>query len=287
MIGFDFSIGTNRYDVQPHRLHVPSLREFARAVLSRRATSKATAGYVCSAFGDDGRRSAANALSRAWLPLDVDSIDPDAFVDWRLFLTRWRGFGWPTASSTPDAPRERVIIELDEPVDRHQGMAIGELLIRDTEDEFGAAVAVDRCTFRAEQPCFLPLQGAIPFYLMGDALAVQTWLERVPEPPPPPPRTSAEVADLADARMRRIVDSLHSAGLLVKPLANARGYAMVCPWNRAHTTADEPGSSATVLLFPSEQNGWHGAFRCLHAHCAHRRLRDLQAVLRAAEEVAA
>lgn len=284
---FDFSLGTSRYDVHPKRMQAQSLREYARIVLSHRAASKATAGYISAAFGNDGRRSAANALPRRFLALDVDGITPDAFVAWRLFLTRWRGFGWPTASSTPDAPRERVVVELSETVDRHQGMQIGELLIRDVQDEFGVDVAIDRCTFRPEQPCFLPLHGAEPFYLLGDALDVHRWLEQVPNPPPPPPPASVEVAELADVRMRHIVGQLQSAGLLTKPLANGRGYAMVCPWQTTHTTADEPGNSATALMFPSEANGWRGGFHCLHAHCAHRRLRDVADVLRAAERMAA
>lgn len=284
---FDLSVGASRYDVHPRRMQPQTLREFAHVVLSHRAASKATAGYICAAFGNDGHRKAANALPRRFLALDVDGINPDAFVAWRLFLTRWRGFGWPTASSTPEAPRERVIIELSEPVDRHQGMAIGELLMRDIGDEFGTDIAIDRCTFRAEQPCFLPVGDAQAFYLLGDALDVPHWLEQVPEPPAPPPPASAEVAALADARMRYIVGQLQSAGLLTKPLANDRGYALLCPWQAQHTTADEPGSTSTVLLFPAEGNGWRGGFRCLHAHCANRRLRDLADVLRAAAEMEA
>lgn len=279
---FDFALGRNRYDAQPVTHRAESLREFAKTVLSRRAASKATAGYICCPFGGDGRRSAANALPRRWLALDVDGIDPDAFVDWRLFLTRYSGFGWPTASSTPESPRERVIIVLEAPVDRQQGMAIGELLIADVEDNFGAAVRLDRCTFRPEQPCFLPVGDVTPFYLLGDALDVQAWLERAPPPPPPPPPASAEIVELGDLRMRRIVRLLGEAGLLTKPLANGRGYAMVCPWRRYHSHADEPGSSATALLFPSEENGWRGAFRCLHAHCANRGIRHLWDVLQRA-----
>jgi len=87
--------------------------------------------------------------------------------------------------------------------------------------------------------------------------------------------------------MRQIVDTLHGAGLLTMPLANGAGYAVVCPWQARHTAADRAGSTATVLLFPSEHNGWRGAFKCLHAHCAHLRLRDLADVLRTAERMAA
>lgn len=283
-MSFAFSFGRNRYDAQPQQCEVPTLREFAASVLSHRARDKATAGYVSAAFSNDGRRNALNAAPRAWLPLDVDGIDPDAFVDWRLFLTRYRGFGWPTASSTPDAPRERVIIELSERVDRHRGMAIGTLLMRDIEDIFGSAVRIDPCTFRAEQPCFLPVGNVQPFYLLGDALDVEVWADQVPDAPAPPPPATAEVALIADARMRRVVDQMARAGLLQQPLANGKGYAVTCPWHRRHTTVDEPGSTATALLFPSEGNGWRGGFRCLHSHCARHDLRELTRVLAAAEK---
>lgn len=250
-----------------------SLREFAADLLRHRAASKARAGYVCAPLGNDGRRCLQNALQRGWLALDVDAITPAAFVEWRLFLTRWRGFGWPTASSTPEAPRERVIVELSEPVTRDQGVGIGALLSHDIGDNFGIDVLLDPSTFRAEQPCFLPLVGAVPFYLLGDALAVPTWLERAPPAPPPPPPASAEVALLADARMRHLIGRLQALGLLIAPLANERGFAMHCPWEAQHTGATT--ASSTAVLFPSAANGWRGGFSCLHTHCRHRTLRTL------------
>lgn len=280
---FDYSVGRSRFDAWPARCSAPTLKDFARAVLSRHALDKARAGYICAALGNDGRRTAANVLPRRWLALDVDGIDPGVFVEWRLFLTRFRGFGWPTASSTAEAPRERVIVELSEAVDRHQGIGIGALLIQDIENNFGAAVRVDPCTLRGEQPCFLPVGDVRPFYLLGDALDVGAWLPQITPPPAPPPPASAEVELLANARMRRIIAILGEAGLLGRPLPNGRGYAMVCPWHRRHSRADAPGSSATALLFPSAENGWRGAFRCLHAHCSALRLHDLWVVLQRAQ----
>jgi len=280
---YTYSIGRNRYDARPTLRQVETLREFVDDVRARRAASKAAAGYICAGFGGDGRRTAANALPRAWLAIDVDGIDPDVLPDWRMHLMRWRGFGWPTASSTPEAPRERVIVELSEPVDRAQGIAIGKLIVGDFDAEFGAAVRIDPCTFRAEQPCFLPVGDVQLYYLLGDPLDVPTWLEQAPPAPPPPPPATAEVVAIADARMRYAVDMLGRAGLLTMPLPNERGYAVRCPWDTLHSTPDAPGSSATALLFPSEANGWRGAFKCLHAHCATRGLRDLMDLLRGAE----
>jgi len=279
---FAYSIGASRYDARPERREAASLRAFAADVLRRRAPNKAAAGYVAAAFGGDGRRSRANAEPCTWLAIDADAIDAAVWPEWRLYLVRYRGFGWPTASSTPAAPRERCILELSEPVAREERIAIGALLSGDIAAEFGAAVVIDPSTYRAEQPCFLPLTDARPYYLLGEPLDVPRWLAQAPPAPPEPPPASAAVVALADVRMRVVVAQLHAAGLLLAPLPNARGYAMLCPWQRAHTTSAERGTSATALLFPSEENGWRGAFRCLHAHCAQRRLRDLLDVLRRA-----
>lgn len=279
-----YSIGRNRFDARPRQRHAETLREFAADVLRHRAPDKARAGYITAGFGDDGRRCAANALRCTWQAIDADRIAPDVLPDWRLFLARYRGFGWPTASSTPEAPRERVIVELSEPVDRQQRIAIGSLLSADIETEFGPAVVVDPCTYRPEQPCFLPLQGAQPHFLLGDALDVPRWLAQAPAPRPEPPPLVADAVVQADARMRWIVAQLHEAGQLTKALPNERGFAMLCPWHQSHTAADEPGSTATALLFPAEENGWAGAFKCLHSHCVRRRLGDLVAVLRSAAE---
>lgn len=274
---FEWSFGTNRYDARPALRSAPTLREFAIDVLSHRARDKATAPYACAPFGGDGRRCAANVLPRRWLALDVDGIDASIHAEWRMFLARWRGFGWPTHSSTADSPRERAIIELSEPVDRAQGVGIGALLMRDVADHFGAAVRLDPCTFRGEQPCFLAPEGAKPFYLLGDALDVPVWLSQAPVAPPPPPPATGAAAAIADARMRSIVDQMGEAGLLRQLLPNERGYSVHCPWQSYHTCGSTP--SSTALLFPSEANGWYGGFRCLHAHCADRGLRDLTKLL--------
>lgn len=281
-MSFTYAIGRNRFDAHPVACAAETLRDFAADVLSRRAPSKDRAGYLTAGFSGDGRRCSVNATARTWLAIDVDGIDPDVLPEWRMYLVGWRGFGWPTASSTTEAPRERVIIELDEAVDRAQGIALGALIAADADAEFGAAVRIDPCTFRAEQPCFLPVGDVRPFFLLGDPLNVEPWLLQAPPLPPAPPPATAEVAAIADARMRHVVDVLGRAGLLTRPLDNARGYAMRCPWEAAHSTADAPGSSATALLFPSDGNGWRGGFRCLHGHCAGRGLRDLLGLLREA-----
>jgi hypothetical protein len=111
-------------------------------------------------------------------------------------------------------------------------------------------------------------------------LDVAPWLPQIADPPPAPPPATALQAEQCDARMRWIVGQV--AALLKMPLANGAGYALRCPWSSLHTTEDAANSTATALLFPSDANGWRGGFACLHSHCRHRTLRDVEALLQAA-----
>jgi len=46
-----------------------------------------------------------------------------------------------------------------------------------------------------------------------------------------------------------------------------------CPWKSSHTS--ESGDRETMLYEPSESNTWAGGFKCMHSHCAARRIRDV------------
>jgi hypothetical protein len=62
--------------------------------------------------------------------------------------------------------------------------------------------------------------------------------------------------------------------------------AMVCPWKDEHTGGADSGAA---LRLPHEDNGYHGAFRCHHGHCADKGWRELTDWINdiAAEELAA
>lgn len=277
---FTWSYAPSKYDAWPVNSD-GSLRAFYSFCNANRSPIKGK-GHIVAAMAGNGRRCAANALPRNWLAIDADGIDSDVFLDWRMYLSRFQGFGWPTASSAPEAPRERVIVTLDEPATREQCIGIGALLMRDIGEVFGAAVRIDPCTFRPEQPCYLPVGDVQLFALLGDPIDTAAWLAQAPAPKAPPKPLDEFEAEIADARMRYLVGLLGDAGMLTAALFNGRGYAMRCPWEADHTEADAPGSTATALLFPAEANGHRGAFRCLHAHCAGRGIADLEQIVRSA-----
>jgi hypothetical protein len=281
-----WSYGTSRYDVRPTQ-HEGTLRALAVFVQQHRAESKARAGYLCGPLLPEATRCREGVAPRTWLAIDVDGIDADVHPTWRLWLTRFEGLGWPTASNAPERPRERVLITLDEAVGYADAVRIGELLLGDIAAEFGAAVVIDPSTFRGAQPCFLPLQGARLFYLLGDPVRSAEWLAQAPPPPAPPPPLDEAGAAVADANVRWVLEKLGEARMLIAPLPNGRGYAVRCPWEDEHSASTS--ASATAVLYPAEANGWRGWFSCLHSHCTGRTLAELHQVVRdaVAAEVAA
>jgi len=50
-------------------------------------------------------------------------------------------------------------------------------------------------------------------------------------------------------------------------------HAVICPWADQHTEDQGPSDTSTVIFEPSEGKGW--GFKCLHAHCANRTIKDV------------
>jgi len=94
-----------------------------------------------------------------------------------LWFARFSGCAWPTHSSTPDAPRERVLVELDRDVTRDEGIQIGRVLAADLREAFGDLVLIDPSTFRGEQPVFVPPTGATLARFDGAPLDVDRYLK--------------------------------------------------------------------------------------------------------------
>jgi hypothetical protein len=173
-----FSIGQAVRDTRPARREVAGFEAFVDFLDQHRAPSKATAGYFCGPMNGTGRRCAGGVVPRRWIALDFDRIAADTLPDLRLWLARFSGASWPTHSSKPEAPRLRVIVELDREADRAECAAIGEALAGDLAEEFGEALELDNSTLRGEQPIFLPPADAAIERLHGAPLAVGPYMAR-------------------------------------------------------------------------------------------------------------
>jgi RecA-family ATPase len=108
-----------------------------------------------------------------------------------MWFARFRGCGWPTHSSTPSAPRERVLIELDRDASRDECIQIGRVLMHDLAEEFGTAVLVDDSTFRPEQPVFVPPVDVTLARFDGEPLDVDRYLDAARELPQDAPEQRA------------------------------------------------------------------------------------------------
>jgi hypothetical protein len=71
-----------------------------------------------------------------------------------------------------------------------------------------------------------------------------------------------------------VIAALHERGLYKTPLGDGK-HDITCPWLQEHTDAVDGGTA----YFEPNDNWPLGGFKCLHGHCAHRRMRDLLSAL--------
>lgn len=180
-----YSRGRNKFDASPEQRVAADFDAFEQAFLADRSTKKGQT-FVCAAFriNGDGRphRGKDEALPRAFLPFDLDAIpDADTFNELRQWFTGYRGFGYTTASHRPDAPRCRIVLAADRAMSRDEGQRACLAIQRRVERDFGPGVLkFDENVYRAEQPLFTPLHGAMDFRFLGEPVNVDELLAEVP-----------------------------------------------------------------------------------------------------------
>jgi hypothetical protein len=70
-----------------------------------------------------------------------------------------------------------------------------------------------------------------------------------------------------------IKSMLHSAGWMKRSESDYSGWMqMRCPWTHHHTGGVDNGAAIKI---PSQENDWHGGFRCHHGHCEQKGWKDL------------
>lgn len=128
-----YSRGRDKYDAHPEQRTAPSFEAFAEAVLSDRSTAKGLT-WISATFkpNSDGRhhRCRDGALPRLFIAFDLDDATPEGVDRLCMLLTQYSGFGYLTASHTPENPHARFILELDRAVSRDEGIRLGESMQR-------------------------------------------------------------------------------------------------------------------------------------------------------------
>ncbi|MGH8603378.1 MAG: hypothetical protein ACREXR_11585, partial [Gammaproteobacteria bacterium] len=161
--------GRNIYDAYPVAKQAQNFDEFEKLVLSdNRSTIKGQA-YICAPMSD-GHRCRASSERRAWLPFDFDEIPVAHFPKLLKRLEKMRGFAYTTASHTADNPRLRAIVQCSREADREEMIRVGKHVGKGLNR--GLQVKMDESVFRAEQPCFLPLQSAVAYQFAGTRASI-------------------------------------------------------------------------------------------------------------------
>jgi len=199
-----YSLGRSAYDSAPAQLHQPDFEAFCRWMRDHKipATGKEAKGkaYICApcAFAPDDdwhqidkratyiggpHRCKRCSLPRRWLAFDVDhGLTADGLVALRAALAGVSCLIYTTASHTPEAPRVRIVVELDAPATRAQGGA-ASTAFRARIDML-LDITWDVATDRGEQPLYLPPADAKMWRVQGPAAVLSELLAEAPPAAP-------------------------------------------------------------------------------------------------------
>lgn len=180
-----FSAGCNKYDNTPNQLVVDHFSGLVEHMETNRGRKKGEF-YVCGpmAFGPHNDTAkyprhanyklANHAETCSFLSMDIDYMEGEKVQQSVIReIGKYCAYTYETASSTPDVPRMRVIIQLDREVSRDERIKLGAsfqaLIEAKIETEFGkSAIKFDASVYRPEQPNYNPLKGARSWKFLCD-----------------------------------------------------------------------------------------------------------------------
>jgi hypothetical protein len=184
-----YSRGESRFDNTPEQRKADSFGDFVDAILADVSSQKGLA-YICAPFtagqhskpqqhpGIKAWRQKHLALPCRFLALDIDSFDsPQAFDDLKDFLQRFSCLIYTTASSRPEVPRARVLLELDRDVTADELSRIAVGFEGQIQASLGvSAMKFDPSVYTATQPIYTPVVGFDHARCLGQALNVDLLL---------------------------------------------------------------------------------------------------------------
>jgi putative DNA primase/helicase len=274
-----YSRGTNRFDNLPDQREAASFDEFELAVLADRSPRKGLV-YICGPF-TEGAHSDPNknqgvkpwrqkhlAQPRTFLPFDFDGFDtPESFAQLRGWLGQFRGFGYTTASHTPEAPRCRIVLAQTRATTHEEGKALALTIQRMIQQDLGAdRMKFDESVYSSAQPLYTPLKNSDTFRFDGLPVDVDAVLANAPmaEKKGTAPRVNRAVAIAA---VDPVLNALQLAGKVKSNKGNGK-YAVDCPCESNHT--GDSNDTSTVYYLPNFGGVKYGKFHCLHDHCRER-----------------
>ncbi len=185
-----YSRGKDKYDNKPVQLTAANFAAFSNTIANDFSKAKGQT-YICAplSFGphddqlkyavDAHWRLASHAQGRRFMAFDFDGFEtPTVFEKLREHLAQYSAVIYTTASSSELAPRARAICELDREVDRREGELLGAAIQTELECLFGVgSISFDPSVYRAEQPIYTPVVGAISWITVGKSIDVDSYLK--------------------------------------------------------------------------------------------------------------
>lgn len=188
-----YALGKSKSDNAPKHLMAGSFSDFCETIATHRAEKGG--GFFCGPFypgqhndpdkfpGTKQWRLKKLAAPRPYIPLDLDAMPPWAFDALVEYLKGFSGLLYTTASHTPEAPRARVILELDRAASRDESTQIGLAVEEQIRDALGTDdMKFDRSVYQTEQPCYLPPPNTTTERFTGVPLNADFLLMVAPEP---------------------------------------------------------------------------------------------------------
>ena len=181
-----YSRGTSKFDNKPKQLTCQTFNEFEQAVLSDRSQKKGMA-YVCAPLAsgihyqgpekfisEDHWRLKDHVLARAFLSFDCDWFaSPGDFKGLIELVSKYRGFGYTTASHTEKAPRARLIFLASRPMTRHECILVSEAMQSEMLSILGLNnIKFDKSVYRGEQPVYTPVYTSQTYHFDGSTIDV-------------------------------------------------------------------------------------------------------------------
>jgi hypothetical protein len=257
-----YSLGVNRFDARPRQCLASTFQAFKEVVLTTRSAVKGFA-YISAAF-TDGHRSKDSVDLCRFLPFDFDGIPQEVFPELCMHLAQYSGFGYTTASHTPEAPRARAILEADRDMTREERVRVC-MAVQANIERYISGIKFDTSVYRGEQPVFTPMIESTDFVFDGEPVDVDAMLEHAPEIKDGASK-SKNVAQISSTDP--VLRELSARGMVKRDLGGGR-YGVHCPCADEHSGPSE-SDTATVYTLPKFNGFDMGNFTCLHDHCRDR-----------------
>lgn len=240
MSSIRYSRGASSSDNTPEQREAPTAEAFFDALLADYVPATGPAAkdrqYICGPAGpapDDKLHQSHEAFARAigkphrckacarprrWLGFDIDAGLTQASLSALVETVRsLLAMAWTTASHTPEAPRLRILVVLDEDAGRTQSIAASRAMRARFDRVLDAAalppVIWDRSVDRPEQPLFMPPEDSTVWIGDGAPVSLRALLAEVPPEPaeeakPVAPRTQRAPGEPLLPSVQRALEAL-------------------------------------------------------------------------------